>query len=121
MRTVGTAERAAFQTIFHRYVSPHSRVIKNKGEKLIFRNEAAMSSQVNVFRTMSGDNIAITLLLTYQSCGILLFDSLLSLMSEQLITMILSFAKYYFIRLCQKAQISLKLAVVFTTLHCYIS
>ncbi len=53
MRTVGTAERAAFQTIFHRYVSPHSRVIKNKGEKFIFRNEAAMSSQVKVFRTMS--------------------------------------------------------------------
>ncbi len=78
MRTVGTAERAAFQTIFHRYVSPHSRVIKNKGEKFIFRNEAAMSSQVKVIRTMSGDKIAITLLLPYQSCGILLFDSLVT-------------------------------------------
>ncbi len=65
------------------------RVMKNK-EKLIFWNEAAKSSQVKVVRTVSGDKLAITLLWPYQPVCILLFDSLLSLMTEQLITLTLS-------------------------------
>ncbi len=60
-----------------------------KKGKLIFRNEAAISSQVKVIRTMSRDKLAITLW-PYQPVCILLFDSLLSFMTEQLITMILS-------------------------------
>ncbi len=70
-----TAERATFQTKAYftapfrrrnpRYVLPHSRVMKNKREKLIFWNEAVISSQAKVIRTVSR-RLAITLLWPYQ-------------------------------------------------------
>ncbi len=58
---------------------------------------------------VSRDKLAITLLWPYQPICVLLFDSLLSLMTEQLTNHDdLVFGKYYFIRLRQKQHISLK-------------
>ncbi len=54
-----TAERAAFQICTAPF--PMCRVMQNK-QKLIFRNEAEMSSQVKFTRTVSRDKLAITLL-----------------------------------------------------------
>ncbi len=80
-----------------------------------------MSSQVKVIRAVSRDKLAITLLWPYQSVCVLLFDSLLSLMTEQLITMSSSSENIILFAYVRNNESLLILSVVLTILHCYIS